>query len=100
MQDRHQIENQQQHPGAGYAISTRTLINGLVETGTSYRKIEIPRAPSTFPEGVWGGCQEGPVIPYLRRYDWSPGEWLFILDSGRLSHPIPGGRPKRRTILP
>ena len=23
----------------------------------------FPRAPSTFSEAVWGGCQEGPVIP-------------------------------------
>ena len=31
-----------------------------------------PRALSTLVSGVWGGCREGPVIPNLRRYHWSP----------------------------
>ena len=33
----------------------------------------FPRAPSTSSEGGTGvGARRGPVVPYLRRYDWSP----------------------------
>ena len=36
----------------------------------------------------WGGCQGGPVIPNLRRYDWRPRK---IRKDSRVSYKTPTG---------